>query len=185
MLFDSNTKQGLPCGFFFFLIYMRIHRNCLKGEREEVPKLFITSYILCLVWYIYTLPFTESSQSPSDRSIKISHFTDKKKWRSEWLSNLPKVREAVSYRSSTGHWGLITTITWLPRLVAAGSGCEFYGLAMALLYVQFLIKEMSMGFAIHFLLFLISFPSLMELLSIGRKFEVLDKNPALESEDSG
>ena len=67
-------------------------------------------------------------------------------------------------------------IGWLLQVVGESS-IFAYGLAIVSFYIQCLIKEMSAGLAISSVLFLVNFASPVALLSIGRKFDILDKNP--------
>ena len=104
-------------------------------------------------------------------------------WRIPWAEE-PGGLQSTGSQSQTRLKGLSKHTGCLLR-VADASSIFTRDLAIISLYIQRLIKEMSAGFAISSLLFLVNFPSLVGLLSIGREFGILDKNPAWDSEDSG
>ena len=76
----------------------------------------------------------------------------------------------------SGHLGPVTTevTVWLPRLVAAGSGSEFY------FHIQsgrhpFIHQRDIQGLAMNSLLSFVNSPSFMGSLSIGRKFDTQEE----------
>ena len=97
-------------------------------------------------------------------------------WRIPWAEE-PGGLQSTGSQSQTRLKGLSKHTGCLLR-VADASSIFTRDLAIISLYIQRLIKEMSAGFAISSLLFLVNFPSLVGLLSIGREFGILDKNPA-------
>ena len=97
-------------------------------------------------------------------------------WRIPWAEE-PGGLQSTGSQSQTRLKGLSKHTGCLLR-VADASSIFSRDLAIISLYIQYLIKEMSTDFAISSLLFLVKYPSLVGLLSIGREFGILDRNPA-------